>query len=979
VILPLLPIDPEEFKLQHLICRGGDGGEGGDGGGGAGGDDGGDFVGDGQGDFGNTGDFFGDNTSNGEFFGPSSDPSDPSNAANIAENAGSPFATGDPFDTGTAGVFGSVGDYAGGPFSGGLDTGPLGGGFGWTDSVGEEPGYFGDLNSYSPSLAGSYAYDDNFGPTSGVYGTDFGFGYNGGPFSAGFNTYAAGPDNSYFGGGPGSMGYGGFGLNSLAGSVTGFNGAIGGRGGIGDLGLQGPAAAPAGLLGFLGISPARGAELYDPEAQAPEYGRGFTHDPNTMPSKDPAPWTNLTPQEVPEEPTTITLQQELPSKEATAVTPTEVQSPAPAPTATVPAAPSAQSYANPGSAAPGTSQGSVMETPGTSQSGWASGIQASIAPSNPGLANAIGPYASAEQVWPGAQGSPATAGAAAGVFEGAPAARGAGTQGVPSAPNNNAPANDLSREAFNNMFRGTPMADHYDTVVREAARVGISPALQAGIIAFETGRGRSNAISRYNNPAGLNPATRGNRGFFSFPTLGAGIARSADIIARNLSRGRGTIQGLGRIYAPPGAANDPGRTNASWPANVSRFMAQLGGNPSTVTVPRGAAAPTSVATRGQPQARGSWQFAGLTGNINVGALPGIAGPATVPAMGAMQEDLARNVQRDATPDQVVEDALDKAADRGVPPSQAAIMAAIQSLTTQIEQGKSLTQSVQETVNALLDKGINNARDIVTNIVSNLQQQQQTPDVKGIQTPGIANFLHGMTSPFAQLFTLPPGPPQDIAREAPFFGDVAAGKGNPAFSTEVAAGKGVHDISIETAAGKGNLDNIAIAPAPVSQAPDLSDLDAVATPDLSSQLGLDNINVNDFGPSQAVTESPGPTETAFDVGPSTAQHDVGPQQTLSPVDDMTPLAPVEIPMQQLDPAGPIEQSPAAPAPAPSPASNPAISHAPPASQLTTTKQWRCFRWQICQSSRFRHLQAQASRHGAYLHSCKKAGRPSASWT
>jgi hypothetical protein len=171
-----------------------------------------------------------------------------------------------------------------------------------------------------------------------------------------------------------------------------------------------------------------------------------------------------------------------------------------------------------------------MGTPGTSQSGWASGIQASIAPSNPGLANAIGPYASAEQGWPGAQGSPATAGAAAGVFEGAPAARGAGTQGVPSAPNNNAPANDLSREAFNNMFRGTPMADQYDTVVREAARVGISPALQAGIIAFETGRGRSNAISRYNNPAGLmNPATRGNRGFFSFPTLGAGIARSAEL------------------------------------------------------------------------------------------------------------------------------------------------------------------------------------------------------------------------------------------------------------------------------------------------------------------------------------------------------------------------------------------------------------------------------------------------------------------
>jgi hypothetical protein len=532
----LLPIDPEEFKLRHLICCGGDGGEGGDGGGGASGDDGGDFVGDGQGDFGNTGDFFGDNTSNSEFFG-TSDPSDPSNAANIAENAGSPFATGDPFSEGTSGVaFGQAGvgeqGFGTGTFStdpGGFFTGAPGGLDNWASNLSADPSAnFYSINDFNPALANMYAYDT---PTTGVYGVNNGLGYYGGPFSAGFNTYAGGPDNSYFGGGPGSMGYGGFGPNSLAGSVTGFNGAIGGRGGIGDLGLQGPnVSAPAGLLGFLGISPARGAELYDPEAQAPEYGRGFTHDPNTMPSKDPAPWQNLTPQEVPEEPTTTTLQQEMPSKEGVIVAPTEVLSPAPAPTATLTAAPSAQSYASPGAAAPGTSQGSVMGTPGTSQSGWASGIQASIAPSNPGLANAIGPYASAEQGWPGAQGSPATAGAAAGVFEGAPAARGAGTQGVPSAPNNNAPANDLSREAFNNMFRGTPMADQYDTVVREAARVGISPALQAGIIAFETGRGRSNAISRYNNPAGLmNPATRGNRGFFSFPTLGAGIARSAEL------------------------------------------------------------------------------------------------------------------------------------------------------------------------------------------------------------------------------------------------------------------------------------------------------------------------------------------------------------------------------------------------------------------------------------------------------------------
>jgi hypothetical protein len=177
----------------------------------------------------------------------------------------------------------------------------------------------------------------------------------------------------------------------------------------------------------------------------------------------------------------------------------------------------------------------------------------------------------------------------------------------------------------------------------------------------------------------------------------------------------------------------------------------------------------------------------------------------------------------------------------------------------------------------------------------------------------------MTSPFAQLFTLPPGPPQDIAREAPFFGDVAAGKGNPAFSTEVAAGKGVAPNEGNVAAGKGTFGVPATA----------------IVSDLATQPGINDL-VDPLGPATPAFEAPGPTETTFDVGPSTTQYDAGPLSQLSPVDNITPLAPVEMPMQQLDPAGPIELSPAAPTQAPSPASNPAISHAPPASQLIPTQ-------------------------------------------
>jgi hypothetical protein len=228
---------------------------------------------------------------------------------------------------------------------------------------------------------------------------------------------------------------------------------------------------------------------------------------------------------------------------------------------------------------------------------------------------------------------------------------------------------------------------------------------------------------------------------------------------------------------------------------------------------------------------------------------------------------------------------------------------------------------QAAVQALVENGMNpqQAQSLVAEIVSRTAE-----NTKGFEIPGIQNFLHGLTNQFTQLFSLPPGPPQDIAREAPFFGDIAAGKGNPAFSTEVAAGKGVAPSEGAIAAGKGTFG----APTTAIVSPNPNDL--------ATQLGINDINVNDFGPSSPVTESPGPTETTFDVGPSTTQYDAGPLAQLSPVDNITPLAPVEMPMQQLDPAGPIELSPAAPTQAPSPASNPAISHAPPASQLSPTQ-------------------------------------------
>jgi hypothetical protein len=217
-------------------------------------------------------------------------------------------------------------------------------------------------------------------------------------------------------------------------------------------------------------------------------------------------------------------------------------------------------------------------------------------------------------------------------------------------------------------------------------------------------------------------------------------------------------------------------------------------------------------------------------------------------------------------------------------------------------------------------------------------------------------LHGLINQFTQLFSLPPGPPQDIAREEPFFGDVAGNKGQGAAPLAGEAAKGtLASVGREFEQGQTGLEgfeapeDMVTAVAPSSpDVVDLSDINAVPTTDLAAQLGLNDINVADFGPASPGFEAPGPAQAQADLGPqqtlspvggpSTAQQDLGPQQTLSPVENISPLPSVEINPQFLDPVGPsIELSPEpTPTQAPSPASNPTISHSPPASQLTTNQ-------------------------------------------
>ncbi|HYT43290.1 MAG TPA: glucosaminidase domain-containing protein, partial [Methylomirabilota bacterium] len=129
----------------------------------------------------------------------------------------------------------------------------------------------------------------------------------------------------------------------------------------------------------------------------------------------------------------------------------------------------------------------------------------------------------------------------------------------------------LNEEQFNKAFAGTKMAGKYDAIVDAANRNGISPTLLAATIALETGYGKSRALKDYNNPAGLMSGGKDNKEFYKFATIEDGIERAAQIAAKNYIAGGETIRGMGELYAPIGAKNDPYGTNKDWIPGVTQI------------------------------------------------------------------------------------------------------------------------------------------------------------------------------------------------------------------------------------------------------------------------------------------------------------------------------------------------------------------------------------------------------------------------
>ena len=134
--------------------------------------------------------------------------------------------------------------------------------------------------------------------------------------------------------------------------------------------------------------------------------------------------------------------------------------------------------------------------------------------------------------------------------------------------------------------QASPLTGLGAVFVADAESVGVDPRVLVAISGAETSFATYGPAQAIHNPFGLGPNLR-------FPNWSAAIAAGAGTLGGNLYRGAGlvTIPEIQSRWAPLGVANDPLNLNSNWVANVSRYYADLGGNPNGSVI---AAGPTQL-------------------------------------------------------------------------------------------------------------------------------------------------------------------------------------------------------------------------------------------------------------------------------------------------------------------------------------------------------------------------------------------------
>ena len=134
---------------------------------------------------------------------------------------------------------------------------------------------------------------------------------------------------------------------------------------------------------------------------------------------------------------------------------------------------------------------------------------------------------------------------------------------------------EIDQESWDTQFaRSGVFQDKQELFVEVAEKNGIDPVLFAAIAFHETAYGKSDPVKEKNNPGGL----MGSNGLMSFPTLDDGInSMGVTLHNRIIVDGLTTIEDLGGVYAPVGAANDPTNLNINWVPTTKEIVKKLGG------------------------------------------------------------------------------------------------------------------------------------------------------------------------------------------------------------------------------------------------------------------------------------------------------------------------------------------------------------------------------------------------------------------
>ena len=136
--------------------------------------------------------------------------------------------------------------------------------------------------------------------------------------------------------------------------------------------------------------------------------------------------------------------------------------------------------------------------------------------------------------------------------------------------------------------KGSPLAAYANDFINVGNKYGIDPRFLVAISGAETGFAK--AGSRLANPFGYMSAKR-----FSGPR--EVLERMATDLTRKTGgyySGKNTISSIGATWAPVGASNDPNGGNGGWPAAVSQFYREMGGNPNSPV--KGGGVATGVAS-----------------------------------------------------------------------------------------------------------------------------------------------------------------------------------------------------------------------------------------------------------------------------------------------------------------------------------------------------------------------------------------------